>query len=176
MYRVGPRPGTEYTLSVSSGAHCHTSAALLISALDSRQVLGVPEHRCGRRAILGASLGRLVQRQHAVWIVEGHAGGQGTLKGPSGSWHVKPGGRAGWEELEGRRKSHREALWRKRRKSLQKLRSEVPTPSCLVRVRRRRKGTLVSWTKNKKGELTGNGNARGKLLTSMLGMRSLRWW
>lgn len=29
-------------------------------------------------------------------------------------------------------------------------------------------GTLVLWTKNKKGELMGNGNAIGKLLTSMV--------
>lgn len=104
----------------------------LSSALDGGQVLGIPKHRSGHGAILDTNLGRPVRQQHAVWMAEGsNAGGQGTLRAPSGSWHVKPGGRAGCEGLERRGKRNHEALRRKRWQSLQTLRSEAAALSCL---------------------------------------------
>lgn len=91
------------------------ATVILSSALDGGQVLGIPKHGSGCGAILDANLGRLAQQQNAVWIAEGNnARGQGTLRGLSDSWHVKPGGRAGREGLEQRWKRDQEAPRRKR--------------------------------------------------------------
>lgn len=166
MFALGPAQSKCSVRVVVMAATITT--ATLSSALDGGEVLGIPKHRSGCGAILDALLGRLAQQQHARVAEGNNAGGQETLRVPSGSSHVKPGSREGCEGLEWRGKRDQEALRRKRWQSLQKLGSEVAKPSCLVETRRRRMGTLVLRTKNKNGELMGSGNAIGKLLTSMV--------